>query len=146
MFFVSVRRDYSLHIRFPYNPFDLFGIKDGKIFNTVAAKVATEDEIPRLQCTFVLSFKFQSQLNYFPQLRFNLSLVYQIQVKPFQKTPLQTTAMNTSLRNSKDALRIVMDKISAKMFGLILPQVIDYTRFIHFKNLPLIMLPFYYLY
>ena len=55
MFFVSVRRDYSLHIRFPYNPFDLFGIKDGKIFNTVAAKVATEDEIPRLQCKYATS-------------------------------------------------------------------------------------------
>ena len=31
--------------------------------------------------------------------------------------------LNTSLRNLKDAQRIVMDKISAKMFGLILPQV-----------------------
>ena len=54
----SVRRDYSLHIRFPYNPFDLFGIKDGKIFNTVAAKVATEDEIPRLQCKYTILFIF----------------------------------------------------------------------------------------
>ena len=60
MFFVSVRRDYSLHIRFPYNPFDLFGIKDGKIFNRVAANVATEDEIPRLQCENAMLFYFHS--------------------------------------------------------------------------------------
>ena len=59
-FFVSVRREYSLHIRFPYNPFDLFGLKDGKILNAVAANMAALTELPRLECKYVLSFCIKS--------------------------------------------------------------------------------------
>ena len=62
-FLVSVRREYSLHIRFPYNPFDLFGLKDGKLSNSVAVKFATKDEIPRLQCTYVKTSYYKSQLD-----------------------------------------------------------------------------------
>ena len=60
-FFVSVRREYSLHIRFPYNPFDLFGLKDGKILNAVAANMAALTELPRLECKYVVSFYIKSQ-------------------------------------------------------------------------------------
>ena len=84
-FIVSVTREYSLHIRFPYNPFDLFGLKDGKILNPVALNMAANmannaNEIPRLECKYVVSFFTQSQPvnSHFPDIHFRFSFIYHI--------------------------------------------------------------------